>query len=277
MIAEVNDIIDDAVIRYSEGMQKTANNIIRQITPKLNSLATDADGKIVRTPLVDTVAMEMTTIFNDGLNTAVVWGRLSRFVRDTIEPIDTAIRNYLKAVETDQSKALKIVTRERINSSLTPNRLSEAILPEAINVYYQLVGQQTKVNILVEEMQHKLGQRIEIFSRTVGATIVQTYSRDLNEVYAGQRKLQFVRFNGPFDDRNRDFCSERVGHYFHVEEVKEWVNLEWDGKIPGTNTSNIFSLLGGYNCRHILEYVDVGTVNNNEPSALKRAQRKQLL
>jgi len=43
-----------------------------------------------------------------------------------------------------------------------------------------------------------------------------------------------------------------VGKVFTTEEVKEWASLDWQGKNPATNASNIFTLLGGYNCMHTL-------------------------
>lgn len=71
----------------------------------------------------------------------------------------------------------------------------------------------------------------------------QTISEDLgldNFFYAG----------GTITD-TRVFCLERVGKTFTREEVSDWGNIsQWQGRNRNTNPNTIFSLLGGYNCKH---------------------------
>lgn len=61
----------------------------------------------------------------------------------------------------------------------------------------------------------------------------------------------------------RCFCEERVGKYFHYKEIESWGNGDnlgdcnigggkWAGQIAGTNSTTIYSYLGGYNCMHSL-------------------------
>lgn len=76
---------------------------------------------------------------------------------------------------------------------------------------------------------------------------------------------QFYRYVGGTIDTTRCFCEERNGLYFHIEEVKAWgdgditagdlsasCGYPWAGMNAGTNSGNITSLLGGYNCLHSL-------------------------
>lgn len=64
-------------------------------------------------------------------------------------------------------------------------------------------------------------------------------------------------------ENTRCFCAERVGNYYHYKEIESWANGEnlgdcnigggkWAGQIPGTNSSTIYSYLGGYQCMHSL-------------------------
>ncbi len=69
---------------------------------------------------------------------------------------------------------------------------------------------------------------------------------------------------------SREFCLQRNGHYFHKKEIEKWPSLQWKGKIPGTNSSNIFILLAGWNCMHSLTPVSKSIVPE---SAIKRAER----
>lgn len=56
-------------------------------------------------------------------------------------------------------------------------------------------------------------------------------------------------YAGPKDDKTRDFCYVRVGKSYTEKQIDSWNNLEWEGKIDG---GDIFSDLGGFNCRHYL-------------------------
>lgn len=61
---------------------------------------------------------------------------------------------------------------------------------------------------------------------------------------------------------------------WHEQEIRGWASEEWAGKRPETNSSNIFDLLGGYNCQHIL----VPLAKRDVPEAdLERMRRKGLL
>ncbi|MCA1763880.1 MAG: hypothetical protein LC664_12935, partial [Flavobacteriales bacterium] len=50
---------------------------------------------------------------------------------------------------------------------------------------------------------------------------------------------------------SREFCIKRVDKFYHVEEAKDWVKLDWAGKFRNTNESNILQVLGGYRCQHV--------------------------
>lgn len=76
------------------------------------------------------------------------------------------------------------------------------------------------------------------------------YSRSYVQSVSTDLGFEFYRYIGGIVEDSREFCLSRVGKTWHVSEIQEWPSLTWDGKIPGTNTTNIFTNLGGYNCRH---------------------------
>jgi len=63
------------------------------------------------------------------------------------------------------------------------------------------------------------------------------------------RKPRFV-YAGPDDEKTRDFCSARVNKAYTEHQILNWQDLSWDGKIE--DGGDIFTDLGGYNCRHYL-------------------------
>lgn len=89
-------------------------------------------------------------------------------------------------------------------------------------------------------------------ARTAVNDMVSIYERTATNAAATTVGAEFFFYQGRPIDTTRDFCREREGHAWHKEEVESWGSLEWAGQIPGTNATTIFSLLGGYNCRHVL-------------------------
>ena len=66
-------------------------------------------------------------------------------------------------------------------------------------------------------------------------------------------EVEWWYYSGGELPTTREFCAERRDRYWHTEEVRGWAALEWDGKMDQATTADtIFSLLGGWNCRHTL-------------------------
>ena len=50
----------------------------------------------------------------------------------------------------------------------------------------------------------------------------------------------------------RIFCESRVGNVYNRETILSWDDLQWQGKKPD---NEILIDLGGYNCRHDLDWI----------------------
>ncbi len=94
----------------------------------------------------------------------------------------------------------------------------------------------------------------ESFARvsTVIDTGLSIVGRERINDVAKDLGLEWYRYIGGVIRTSREFCTERDGGYYHKSEVEEWADEEWEGKIDGTTSENIFSYCGGYNCRHEL-------------------------
>lgn len=81
---------------------------------------------------------------------------------------------------------------------------------------------------------------------------MQTYNT-AQLIYARKHKREKFLYVGGLIDESRDFCQERDGHEFTFDQGKEWDNLWWKGKIEGVP---FFIQIGGYNCRHHLQWLE---------------------
>jgi len=130
---------------------------------------------------------------------------------------------------------------EAVNDAIT-----KLIMPGIINRATPDALVATVRTKLVEEqaLRKRLETAVVDATEQASRNYLQTVSADLN--------LRHFFFKGTLIDTSRGFCRERVGKYYTEEEVKAWAALTWSGKNPATDEQTIFTLLGGYRCRHRL-------------------------
>ena len=85
--------------------------------------------------------------------------------------------------------------------------------------------------------------------------IMQTLN-SVGHKLAVQYEFDSFLYAGDLVEKSRDFCIERAGNTYTMEEGKAWNNEDWSGKIDGVD---FFVQCGGFFCRHTLEYF-----NSNE-------------
>jgi hypothetical protein len=113
----------------------------------------------------------------------------------------------------------------------------------------------TKGNLNREELVEAL---LETTNKTEAqlATLVDTglsiVGRERISDAADELGLTWYRYIGGVINTTREFCNERNNEYYHQDEIEDWADEDWDGKIEGTDSETIFSFCGGWNCRHEL-------------------------
>lgn len=75
--------------------------------------------------------------------------------------------------------------------------------------------------------------------------------------------LNYAIYGGTLITTSRPFCTARQGKVFTRKEIESWKNLSFDGK--PTTGYNPFTQLGGYGCRHKLDWIDETAAKVLEP------------
>jgi hypothetical protein len=94
----------------------------------------------------------------------------------------------------------------------------------------------------------------------------QAYSRTLDEDYSKALELNYAIYAGGEMKTTRQFCTERNGNVYNRETILSWDDEEWQGKKPN---NNILIDLGGYNCRHDLDWISFNLAKRLDPSIEK--------
>lgn len=92
---------------------------------------------------------------------------------------------------------------------------------------------------------------VDKYFRTYAYDMYSQAHRVVSTVKAKELGLTRFLYAGTIIDTTRDFCAERAGNVYTIDEAKEWNDLNWRGKIEGVD---VLIQLGGYNCRHYMRY-----------------------
>jgi len=118
-----------------------------------------------------------------------------------------------------------------------------------------------ELNTLIAGSENKLGL-LERYVKQVQHDALAQFQGTYTEAIAQSAGIEWYYYIGTLIRDSRPFCVEFVDKYFHKKEVEmlgEGINpftgaaLEGDllqGRMSGTNASNIFTNRGGWRCRH---------------------------
>jgi hypothetical protein len=166
-----------------------------------------------------------------------------------------------------------------VESALEYSLGQEAIIQEVINPSVAILAQMVVSNMNKEDAIKLANKKIPSLFTQYAATRVDTtlqiYTREMVRIMSDAEGFEWFKYSGPvtptaLGNDIRPFCLERVKGIYIAAEISSWANLTWDGKIPSTNAYSVFSLLGGWQCRHWLTPVKSKDV---PASAITRARR----
>ena len=277
LLKRITSLLNDP--KYRLETQKGTDIIkpTRKNLKKINAIIKQATGKIYPKYLLDGY-VDIDASFNQ------------------IESLNTA---YLTALapsfrQAPRYEVIKEIAIESVVSNLTRGRLTDILerpIRRTLTEYVRTGG--TKAHLadilrrsLESEDQHQrttTDQDEQAIRRTYNEyhqvkrlthDALFTYSQE--QILATTRDLdiKFFAYPGGEVRDTREFCSDRTGKIWHIEEVKSWASLDWDGKHRDTNETNIFILRGGYNCRHALIPVAEELVSDSD---LARMRSKGLI
>lgn len=89
------------------------------------------------------------------------------------------------------------------------------------------------------------------YSKQVARDAFSVSDRRYTKIMGDDLGFDKYLYSGGTVADSRKFCIERVGKEYTREQVEEWGTIkQWQGRIRGTNSTNIFEFAGGYNCMH---------------------------
>lgn len=266
----LNDLIQDKLNRLDSIPKDFVNKVnkeqkaIYELVLKKLDLLERKNGIITITQANLKIANEISNELVKVLST----GDYKTFVRDFIKEFDqqavindkiikqTINDTFIKdKAELILAQYKKIATENLIQSSVLTSVLADPIKKEiekAILNGSSIADLTENIRDITIGNPEQLG-RLDRYANQIAYDAIATTDRAYTKTISEDNGIEFYRYAGGLVSESRDFCIKRDNKQYHINEIRDWGNIQnWEGRIKGTNTSNIFTNLGGWRCSHSL-------------------------
>lgn len=252
---------------FKEGLEKTQSNVYKRLLGLIKELATDNRGHIKRTAKNITIIHRINRELGNTIITDTYKSRVGDYLK-VFSTIEATQKGYFGELMKEAFNPNTAYLAELKRNALISTR--ELLLESGIDANFtrpikdilqrNVIGG-ASFSDMHEELRSFIIGNDEIdgqllrYSRQVTSDSLHTYAGSYQQAVGEELGLEFVKYTGGAKDTTRDFCSQRIGKYYHKSEVEKWASLKWAGKMRGTTSTSIFQNAGGYNCRHIIVFV----------------------
>lgn len=217
----------------------------------------DTKGGMVHANEDDVVALQ--TMFDDFYKKhtrpfiALLAYKITKALRAAVDEFDADVadvRTIEKRLGIEDGKVKSQIDGK--STVLYSMAMMGAIRTDLSNMFVSSLGGGVAQKDMKKHMAMRASRRYhDFFDTYVLSSLMQSYSAARIK-FAKQQGYNKFLYVGGLVDESRDFCIERAGHEFTIEEGESWNDMWWKGKIEGVD---FFVQIGGYNCGHYLEFI----------------------
>lgn len=267
-IATITEAYSNA---FAKGVTSTQRDVYNKVLAILKDLALNPDGTIKTTQANIKILREVRTSMESIILTDAYKKRVNEYLGgfDDLKDTNDAYFSVLSTAFVPN----KVVYEEILSQSIALTKKS--LLESGVNQFViDPVDKLLTQNItsggffadMVEGMRvmilgdkERLGG-LERYASQITRDSLNQYSRNYQQSITSDLGFEWFYYSGQLVRDSRSYCIEREGKFYHEKEVEKSSSLQWAGKIPGTNSSSIFTYAGGYNCDHTYLPVDISQV-----------------
>ena len=256
ILDEIDAQIEAMVYQFVENFNlKVSKEIQEAILEFIDTLNSDLDltSRLARAKLINKFRDELAKTIKNG---AIADGYVALIANYKI--IVNAANSYFSALSSAYKKELyRDIYKESIlylKESLTGQGIAEIIANKVVDILYEFNMRGTTKKELKAYLKEFFNKKnittryVEQIANDAVHQMTSTYQLKI----ANDLNIEYYYYAGTRKDTSRQFCISRYGTAFTKKEVQAWADLDWSGKIAGTNKNNIFVYRGGHNCRHTL-------------------------
>lgn len=267
LAAAIEELIVGSADQFSASMIRAQNRLYNRIIAILRNLELDEEGYIKQSAANRRTLREAQNTFDELVKSPAYKGAIESQLRiipqidalnttyfTSVSKIFSPNKNFIKDL---QKQVIRDVNSALLNEGLIVNvrQPLNVVLSQNINSGGNFSGFTDQVRDFIKG-NDSIDGRLLRYTKTYVADTLFAYARTWQEAVTADLDLEFYLYAGGLtaagkgSGGSRDFCIERTGNYYHRREIESWAALSWQGKNSATTKSSIFSLLGGYNCKH---------------------------
>lgn len=155
-----------------------------------------------------------------------------------------------------------------INAETVRNGIKDFAL-KAVTSQIGWAEAKRNLSTMIQGDREKLGA-LEKYHRNFAYDLFSQVDRATAKTYADKLKFDFAIYEGGLIETSREFCKEHNGNVYHKTEVEKF-----NPKVAKQPNYNPFTDLGGYGCRHTLNWIPTSLALMMRPDAAKFTDGKQ--
>ena len=270
----IEQVIDESVLKLLKGTDTTQKAMFNKIMALARGLTLNADGTIKQSTANLKAIREVKAILSNTLKTkaykADVKGYTDEF--NTVKGINDEYLGTLSEGFNPEKLVYKEVQKQAVSltqSSLLGAGVDENIIKPVANILQDSITSGAMYGDMIQSLQteilgdaERLGH-LKRYSSQISWDAIEQFNRQYKNTVSSDLGMEWFQYSSGTSQDSRSYCKKRVRRFFHKKEIEQSSKGKWEGKIPNTTSSNIFTYAGGYNCRHSYDPVLIDGVPNH--------------
>lgn len=213
--------------------------------------------------IFDTEYTEALTTFASEFN---VQGVLNKDILNQISKGKFTDKNIFNAIlKKSQSDAISLLSQDSIQAQFVDPL--KRVLTDAVSDEVSFREATKQLSDFITGTPERDGS-LQRYVKQVTRDGFNIADRRYTQVISQDLGFEWFRYSGGIVKDSRVFCVDRVGKIYHLTEIEGWgsgkdvgkAGFPWQGMFTGTNSGNIATVLGGFNCMHALIAVSESVV-----------------
>ncbi len=235
-------------------------------------MKTSNEANIIR---IETISARMSEIifgteYTEALTTFAsefnVQGVLNKDILNAISKGRFTDKDIFKAIlKKSQSDAISLLADDAIQAQFTDPL--KRVLTDAVSNELSFKEATKQLNDFITGTPTRDGS-LQRYVKQVARDGFNIADRRYTQIVSQDLGFEWFRYSGGIVRDSRVFCVDRVNKIFHITEIEGWgsgkdvgrAGFPWQGMFTGTNSGNIATVLGGFNCMHALIAVSESVV-----------------
>ena len=264
--------IQEAIDNFTDGLDAMQKKNFNKVYALLKDLSLDADGNIKPTIENLKVIQRVKRVLADGVDNPTYNDKVSE-LQTSIDKVTELQTAYYSKVFKDFTLPKSIdklneLTFDSVVDQLTSAGIDENVVNLSANIVEDNIKSGASFTDLVSQLEDKMLGTKEIepklvsYSKQVINDTLSSFARNYHNIVTNDLELEWYTYIGAEIDTTRPFChAMHEKKYIHQSEFAGCISgrlLGLDtkkahqGMYPDTNSENLVTNCGGYNCGHQL-------------------------